>query len=490
MRKLRYTLLLLPFLGLSASAQIINGLDTLYGNEWIRFDQTYLKIKVGEDGINRIHQSALDNAGVPTAQVTGEQFQLWHNGEQVPIFASTNGLLGPNDYLDFFGKKNTSELDRYLFRGPDSMMINPLYSLVTDTAAYFLTWSNTTGHPRYQTVPNDLTNLPPKEEFFLAKLVGNYTDRFQKYYLSQGVSASNYDQAEGFASTFANSKTFTLQPASIYAAGPDAQLTLRFSGNPGPHQQAISLNGQPLLTVEFEHFQVRNETVAVPIGQVTGSMDIQFQGMLANTDLQRVSNLILQYPRQFDFENKPSYAFEIAAGNGVKYLEISNFDAVGGPPVLYDLTNRVRMVGVVESGIVKFALPASALARQLFLVNETTGVSNANLQPAPFLDFTDLDHDYIILTGHELLASGQQNNVQAYADYRASLLGGAFDPIVVEAEQLYDQFAWGIERHPFSIRNFAVFVKKHWSNPRYFFIIGKGREYSGVRTPSDLEAAL
>jgi hypothetical protein len=481
--------LLLLFLVSNASAQIINGLDTLYGNEWIRFDQTYLKIKVGQDGIYRIQQAALANAGVPLAQVSGEQFQLWHNGEQVPLFVSTSGLLGPSDYLDFFGEKNTSELDRYLFRNPDSMMINPRYSLVTDTAAYFLTWSNAAGNPRYQPIPNDLSNLPPKEEYYMAQHLGNYTNSFQKYYLGQTLSLSEYGQAEGFASAYANARTFTLQPTAIYPAGPDAQLTLRFTGNAGPHQQAISLNGQPLLTVDFDQFQVRNETVTIPIGQVNGTMDIRFQGMLANSDLQRVSNIILQYPRQFDFENSGSYAFEIAASTDVKYLEISNFEASGGQPVLYDLTNRQRMVGVVEGGVVKFALAASAISRQLFLVNEASGVISTNLQPAPFLDFSALDHDYIILTGRQLLGSGT-NEVEAYADYRASQAGGAYNPIVVEAEQLYDQFAWGIERHPFSIRNFAVFVKKNWSNPRYFFIIGKGREYPGVRTSDNLATAL
>lgn len=489
MRRRQLLFLLLPFFVSKVDAQIINGLDTLYGNEWIRFDQTYLKVKVGQDGIYRIQQTALDNAGVPTAQVQGEQYQLWHNGKQVPLFVSTTGLLGPNDYLEFFGEKNTSELDRYLFRNPDSMMINPLYSLVTDTAAYFITWSNTVNNLRFQTAPNDLTNLPPKEEFYLARLLGNYNSSFQKYYLGQALSYSEYGQAEGFASAYANMRTFTLQPTAIYAAGPDAQLDLRFTGNAGPHQQAISLNGQPLLTVEFSNFQVRKETVVIPIGQVTSQMDIKFQGMLATNDLQRVANISLLYPRQFDFQGGTNFDFEIAASNEVKYLEISNFDAAGGQPVLYDLTNRKRMTGIVESGVTKFALPASTDARHLFLVNDVTGVFSPTLQPAPFLDFSALDHDYIILTGRQLLEGGG-NQVQAYADYRASQAGGAFNPIVVEAEQLYDQFAWGIERHPFSVRNFSVFVKKFWSNPRYFLIIGKGREYNAVRTSDNLTTAL
>ena len=37
---------------------------------------------------------------------------------------------------------------------------------------------------------------------------------------------------------------------------------------------------------------------------------------------------------------------------------------------------------------------------------------------------------------------------------------------------------YGINRHPQGIRNFAQYIQKNWTvPPRYFFIIGKGREY-------------
>ena len=136
------------------NAQIINGLDTLYGNEWINFDQSYFKIMVAEDGIYRIPQLVLADANLPLSQVNGDQFQLFHNGEEVPVYLTTNGQLGNADFIEFYGKKNTSELDRHLFKDPDAEMMNPMYSLFTDTAAYFLTWKVGGGNLRYETVPN------------------------------------------------------------------------------------------------------------------------------------------------------------------------------------------------------------------------------------------------------------------------------------------------------------------------------------------------
>ena len=44
-------------------AQMWNGTDTLYGNEWIDYNQSYYKVLVAEDGIYRLSKSALESAG-------------------------------------------------------------------------------------------------------------------------------------------------------------------------------------------------------------------------------------------------------------------------------------------------------------------------------------------------------------------------------------------------------------------------------------------
>ena len=57
---------------LALSAQMWNGQDTLYGNEWIDFSKTYFKIKVAEDGIYRIGYQTLTDAGFPAGAVPAE----------------------------------------------------------------------------------------------------------------------------------------------------------------------------------------------------------------------------------------------------------------------------------------------------------------------------------------------------------------------------------------------------------------------------------
>ncbi|MFN6375058.1 MAG: hypothetical protein ACK4YD_07820, partial [Chitinophagia bacterium] len=87
--------------------------STLYAqfsNEWIDYNKTYYKFKVGQTGLFRIPQSVLQSAGVGTAKA--EHFQLWRNGQEVPLFTSVQfGSLSPADYIEFFGQMNDGKPD-------------------------------------------------------------------------------------------------------------------------------------------------------------------------------------------------------------------------------------------------------------------------------------------------------------------------------------------------------------------------------------------
>ena len=48
--------------------------------------------------------------------------------------------------------------------------------------------------------------------------------------------------------------------------------------------------------------------------------------------------------------------------------------------------------------------------------------------------------------------------VSNYAAYRASAAGGSFKPVIADIDELVDQFAFGIKKHPLSIKNFLGFA--------------------------------
>src|SRR6185295_15871883 len=123
--KRRILLCIVLFTGLLAQAQ--------YNNEWIDYNKTYFKFKVGATGLYRITQPMLASVGIQGAPA--DQFQLWRNGVEVPIYTSIpTGTFGGADYIEFWGLMNDGKSDTKLYSNPTFQMSDHL-SLFTDTAA-------------------------------------------------------------------------------------------------------------------------------------------------------------------------------------------------------------------------------------------------------------------------------------------------------------------------------------------------------------------
>lgn len=492
MRRLALSTFLLTSVLSLTHAQMWNGTDSLYGNEWIQYDQTYFKIAVAADGIYRIPYAALSAAGIPADALDASQYQLWWLGQEQPLYTSTTGALSDGDFLEFYGRKNRSELDRHLFRDPDNEMLNPWYSLFTDTSAYFLTWV-AEGEPtlRYEQVENDLTNLPAKEEWFWGEGEFFFTNGWGKEYeVISGANIFYSDfRGEGFCSGLSASHDFSIPSPFLYSDGPEASLDLRLVGNanqPG-HALEVRINGAVQLQDNFFGAKFRRYTLPLPAGALGDVLNIKVQG-LNSSDRYWVGGAALRYARRFNLGGASFQKMELPARIGVRYLE---FEELGGnqPAILLDLTNALRLLPDLDGGLWKAKLPAAAGERSLALSRAFQTVTS--LDPIAFIDYAGTNAEFLIITHPLLFDDGQGNNrVQEYADYRASGAGGGYEVAVVDVQQLYEQFAYGLNRHPLSIRNFVNFAVKHWDKERYCFLMGKGREYDAVRTNAPLQNAI
>ncbi|NUO01769.1 MAG: efflux RND transporter permease subunit [Saprospiraceae bacterium] len=411
--------------------------------------------------------------------------------DETPLyFSNAAGPMAPGDFLEFYGKKNRAELDRHLFRNPDADLFNPEFSLISDTIFYFLTWDETPGQPalRYQDTPNDLSNLPAKEAWFWyeEKIINTAGVRKQSF---NDVSESVFLAGEGYGSAFANAHTLSIQPKfNDPNAGVDARFDLRLFSNNSAHNLKITVNGTEMHTNAFNGYRVVAPVIAKPAASLSATEQIVITGAASASDQFAYSVVSLRHPRRFNFDNKTTFAFQIQGNGTEQYLEIENFDAGAANPVLYDLSNRLRLTGIAESGVFKFKLPAATGPRDLVLVNAQTGFRTVGtIRPVAFTDYSASNAQFIIISSTRLFNDGQGGNpVAEYADYRSSPDGGSYRTVVAAIEQLYDQFAYGVPRHPLSIRNFAHFAKKEWTDPRYVLLIGKGREYNTVRTAAAL----
>ncbi|MEM6726026.1 MAG: hypothetical protein AAF598_18435, partial [Bacteroidota bacterium] len=106
MKRVLFTLFLALCCSLYLSAQMVVGTDTLYGNEWINYDQQYLRINITADGVYKINRQNLEAAGWNMNSIQGQDLQLFYLGEELPIYVSTDGPLGGSDFVEFVGKQN------------------------------------------------------------------------------------------------------------------------------------------------------------------------------------------------------------------------------------------------------------------------------------------------------------------------------------------------------------------------------------------------
>jgi hypothetical protein len=228
----------------------LKGISQTYNNEWIDYNRTYYKFKVGATGLYRISQPTLATLGI--GNIPAEQFQLWRNGEQLPLYTTVQtGIMGGSDYIEFWGEMNDGKPDNPLYRVSD-YQLNNKWSLETDTAAFFLTVNPSSANLRFVPTTNSLPSALPAEPFFIHKAGIYFREAWSAGYaavVGEYVYSSAYDQGEGYTSASVGTggiRTIQLQDLNTYtgAGAPEPTLKINASGTAlNPRQFEVKING-------------------------------------------------------------------------------------------------------------------------------------------------------------------------------------------------------------------------------------------------------
>ena len=261
-------LLLLICTGFLIKAQV-------YNNEWIDYNKTYYKFKVGTTGLYRITQATLSSIGLDNAPA--ENFQLWRNGKEISLYTSVpTGLFSGSDYIEFWGEMNDGKPDNQLYLDPD-YQLNDHWSLQTDTASYFLTVNSSTPNKRLVgTVNNVAGNILSPEPYFMYTL-GNYlkgrinTGNAQKVQESY-VYSSAYDKDEGYTSgdIAAGAKlNVTHSNLRVYTAGPDPTFSINAAGN-AVNQRSfrVTVNGTQVVQQTMDYYDYVKFQTSFPLSVI------------------------------------------------------------------------------------------------------------------------------------------------------------------------------------------------------------------------------
>ncbi len=476
-------------------AFVLNNVQGQFNNSWIDYNKTYYKIKVGQTGLYRIPFAVLQSNGLAAADAAS--FQLWRNGQEVPLFTSIPaGVLGTNDFIEFFGEMNDGKVDESLYSRVGLQLANK-WSLQTDTAIYFLTVNTTSPNRRLTASQNNVAlNTLPAEPYFTYTFSKNYKDQINPGYASVvGTSylySSSYDMGEGWSSRNITPATPLVEQQNYFVAPGGPAPTFRinaYGAAPNNRRFQVMINGTMLVDNPMNFFTASVVEIPLPanlLGRAIDTVRIINNSAVASDRLTAYKYEI-SYPRLFNFGGSSLFEFELPSSTVGNYLEIVNFNAGADAPILYELNEGKRYVADnSETGKLKFALPAGGDRRFVLMNAASNQVQTVNaITRKNFIDYTAASRqgDFLIVTHSSLFSSSKGDPIQQYANYRASVDGGNYKVGVYDIDELVDQFAFGIKKHPLSIKNFIAFARSSFNtlSPKFILLVGKGVTYDQYR---------
>lgn len=489
----RFPIIVFLFVCSFATAQTQN-----YMNEWIDFSKTYYKFNVGSTGLYRISQSQLATLGIGNTDAS--YFQLWRNGQQVPLYTSSStGALASDGYIEFWGEMNDGKWEKRMYLQPD-FQINDKWSLFTDTAAFFLTINSTpSANLRLVQTTNNLSSGLTAEPYFMYTAGNYYKNNLNFGYASNvgsNVYSASFDRGEGYTSAeFAPSTILTTTLSNLYVAtsGPNAMLKFSAEGRAtNARTVQVTVNSTLVTEVEMNYF---NSTIDVSANNIPLSLINSNSAAVGfkNTSIEPTDRIVvgmfeLTYPRLFNFGGASNFQFELPASANGNNLVIDNVNFGSQSPVLYDLTNGLRITAsIVSPTQIRVVLPASASARKLVLVSEDPSniKTVGTFKSRTFTNYglTANQADYIIISNPLLYSDANGiNQVEQYRLYRSSSTGGGFNAKTFNIQDILDQFGYGVKNNAYAIKSFLRFANANFNTkPKFSFLIGKGVFYNGVR---------
>ncbi len=468
-----------------------------FNNEWIDYNKTYYKFKVGTTGLYRIPQTALAAINLGNTDVAA--FQLWRNGEEVAIYTSNQtGVLAAGGFIEFWGEANDGKADQALYRNPLDH-INNSKSLFTDTAAYFLTINAAGSNKRLVPTANTIPAGAVTEPYFMhtASINPNEAIHLGPYAgtVSEPAVSASFEGGEGWTSgEIDQNQSRTISQSGMFpftgSGAPQMQISMNVVGNSANSRSVqMKLNNTDIFNVTLNGFDYSRLTNTIPVSVLNGSSESILVSNISTVPNNRIkiAGVEITYPRFYNFGGASNFRFKVAVGAG-KYLEVSGFNTLSSPVALYDLANGRRYdADLTTPSVVKIYLQPSTIAPDLVLAGlAATNIKTVTgFQTINFIDFSNQANqgNYLMITHNAILAGPNGSApVEEYRAYRSSAAGGGYNAKIYMIDQLTDQFAYGIKGSPLSVRNFLRFARSEFSAPpKSVFIIGKGVKYRSAR---------
>ncbi len=474
----------LIFISLFAHAQ--------YSNDWISYEQTYYRIPITREGIYRVTLADLNKYGISQGDFNPKQIQIFHNGKSIPVYVHGEGdqIFHAEDYFEFYAESNDGWLDSAIYI--NNKQLNEDVSLYNDTASYFLCFASAANmpSPRYDTTSQN-TNFEDftPQTYCLRKVRNNYTTTYNH------ADGSPYmTDGEGWADnnyTLGDVVTKSLSTSNYIDVGLPYTLSYGAAGFlEGNHSLTVEAPGYIENTTFVNHAAIHK--TAVVDEKLGTSAQITFRDNSSAEDKNTIAYTEIKYTHSLNFSNRDYMKFIIPKidNQDTLYFKAFNFD--GGEDAYIICNELNKRFKVKKDGVnYNFLIPNPGKEVECILIGDAHksvpkiySVQSKNMSSANFFDFTNVNNqaEYIVIAHPSLWSSSK-----SYANYRKETHGSA---IIVDINELYNQFAYGIQKHPYAIHSFIDYAVKKWNiKPENVFIIGKGYHLPKFRKDAGLYQA-
>jgi hypothetical protein len=469
-----------------------------YGNEWVKFNQTYFKFPVLQEGIYRIDSTSLASK-FNLSNTNPQHFQIFLKGKELPLFikGESDGQINSEDYIEFYANSLRGEYDSLLY-ADITYMPNPYRAFFNDTIYAYITLNNSLNNKRFLLETDTAVyNYPLGNYVYSEKLFHQSNSYNYVQDINNSYSDPRYTQSEGYGFIFGKgaSATANFGNLSVFQSSVlPCYLKVNYSGS------SMNMSAVNDHQIRFSFTDAGNNTVALSDSVFYGYRPVQLSYTLSNQQIGNNSSFSLLsvnnssfaafnnsthlhylhffYPKQTTLGGEARstlYINDATAGLKQGFIFSSPNGGPANSILAYDLTNN-RKLPVTLNTHARLVVPNSGGLKKVYLCAESTTISVNNLLDVnnnqPFTNFKNSNTSgAFVIVYHPSL----QNGAQAYANYRASSAGGNYQVITAGTSELYEQFGYGINKHPQAIRNFIKYLHDSLpSPPSHLLILGKG----------------
>ncbi len=477
------------------------------GNSWVKFSQQYHKFPIHKEGLYRIDSLTL-SSNFNLSTIDPRNFQLFIKGKEqhLHIEGESDGVFNSSDFIEFYANNLMGDVDSLIYTY-SKYTPNPYAALFNDTLYGFLTLNSSINNKRYTLETDTNTALYPAADHVYADklLTSSNNYNFVEEYIEDVPGDPRYTQAEGKGLYFSGNSfiSTSFSPLQNYTLNPlPTKLSLHFSGatknfavSGNDHHLRLSYSnagGNPVIlfdTLFYGYAPVRKTLSISPLTLGSSSnftlASLISPSVTANSNGTILHFLKLTYPQTLHLNNLSFSKFyaEDAPSSSKAFYNFSNFNYGSSQQViLLDLDNARRIKTIINPPFVRAVIPDGTGIKKCVLVAEKDTLVVKKLIPVNstgyFTDFTtSTSNKPFVIVYHKSL----QSSAQAYRNYRSSPAGGSYDVIFADVQELYEQYAFGINKHPVAIRNFL----KHLSDslnakPQFVLLIGKGIQLQNI----------